>query len=90
MSENFTRSNKDLEARIAQCTSSLDIANLLAEVPVTDVISPRPGAPERRPDYAPLRRDLRIGDRVFVLTAGSIFGLDIQERNLREDAKFWE
>jgi hypothetical protein len=90
MSENFVRPNRDLEARISACTSALEVQNLLQGVSVQDVVSPRPEPQQRPENYAPLRRVVEVGGKTIVLTAGSFYGLDVQEHNLREDAKFWK
>jgi hypothetical protein len=82
MSENFTRANRDIEARIAQCDSALDLANLLHEMPADVVLNgpaptPTPAAPVllRKVVEAPDGRRIRI-------SAGSWSGLDILEASV--------
>jgi hypothetical protein len=87
MSENFTRANRDLERRIAQCESALDLANLLHETPVVEVISPRPAAPA--PDGQPvgthLKKIVQTEDgRRILIQADSFFGLDVLEEGVRK------
>jgi hypothetical protein len=86
MSENFTRANRDIEARIAQCGSALDLANLLHEMPVANVLNgaaPTPAMPER-PVGTRLRARVEAPDgRYIVVSADSWQGLDVLSEGVK-------
>jgi hypothetical protein len=86
MSENFTKQNPELERRIAQCESALDIRALLSDVPVTDVLrgsAPAIAMPER-PVGTRLKKMVQTDDgREILIQADSFFGLDILEEGGR-------
>lgn len=84
MPENFIRSNKSLEARIATCTSALEVQNLLQGIPVEDVVSPR-SEPQQRPEnYAPLRKTVQAPDGSLIrISAASFWGLDHLEAGVK-------
>jgi hypothetical protein len=80
MSENFTKSHPSLERRISECTSALDLANLLHEIPVGDVLqgsTPAPAMPAR-PVGTALRAKVEGPDgRYIIVSADSWRGIDL-------------
>ena len=86
MSENLTKGNRQLEARIRQCASALDIATLCHEMPVTELIRENcaPETQHEGPIGTKLQKLVPTDDgREILITADSFYGLDTQEDAIR-------